>query len=41
MIYVYEQQPWEYKIVVKHVLQDELLSERDLNELGLKGWELS
>jgi hypothetical protein len=40
MIYVYEQQAWEYTIIVKNA-PGELLSEQELNELGSKGWELA
>jgi hypothetical protein len=41
MIYVYEEQAWEYKILVKSGAEEELLSEHELNEIGLKGWELA
>jgi hypothetical protein len=40
MIYVYEEQAWEYKVVLKNVPEAEVLSEQELNELGVKGWEL-
>jgi len=40
MIYVYERQEWEYRVVVRDVAEKELLSERELNELGTTGWEL-
>lgn len=39
MVYVYEKQQWEYKVVVK-TAAEELLSEQELNELGASGWEL-
>lgn len=40
MVYVYEKQAWEYKIVVKDGAQEALLSERELNDFGTSGWEL-
>jgi hypothetical protein len=40
MVYVYEPQRWEYKIVVK-TLDGELPSEEELNALGREGWELA
>jgi hypothetical protein len=41
MVYVYEKQLWEYKIVVRNVAADELVSEQELNTLGRSGWELA
>lgn len=41
MVYVYEEQVWEYKIVVKNIAEEALLSEQELNALGLKRWELA
>ena len=41
MVYVYEKQEWEYKVVVRDAAEKkDLLSERELNELGTRGWEL-
>lgn len=40
MIYVYEAQKWEYKIVVRKTADEKLLSEDELNALGGEGWEL-
>jgi hypothetical protein len=40
MVYVYEKQIWEYKIVVRDVAA-ELASEEELNALGAVGWELA
>jgi hypothetical protein len=40
MVYVYEKQQWEYKVVVKNAAEEEFLSEQELNELGVGGWEL-
>ena len=40
MVYVYEKQEWEYKIIAKDAAKEELLSEHDLNALGTSGWEL-
>ena len=40
MIYVYESQEWEYKVVVRNAAEKKLLSERELNELGKSGSEL-
>jgi sulfur relay (sulfurtransferase) DsrC/TusE family protein len=34
MVYVYEKQQWEYKIVASAMTEDEL------NTLGAEGWEL-
>jgi hypothetical protein len=39
MVYVYETQRWEYKVVARS--SDEDLPEAELNELGLAGWELA
>jgi hypothetical protein len=41
MVYVHEEPVWEYTIVVKTVAEDALLSEPELNALGLKRWELA
>jgi hypothetical protein len=40
MVYVYEKQGWEYKAVVRDAADQEVLSEKELNELGVSGWEL-
>lgn len=40
MVYVYEKKVWEYKIVVKDDAAEELVSEQELNALGVSGWEL-
>jgi hypothetical protein len=40
MVYVYEPATWEYKVVVRRVPEEALLSEEELNDLGSKGWEL-
>lgn len=40
MVYVYEKQEWEYKIVARNVAAEKLLSEQELNALGVSGWEL-
>jgi hypothetical protein len=41
MVYVYENQAWEYKIVAKNLAAEELVSEQELNALGVSGWELT
>jgi hypothetical protein len=35
MVYVYEKQRWEYKVIVQHAI-----SEEELNALGAGAWEL-
>jgi hypothetical protein len=35
MVYVYEKQRWEYKVVAQSAVAEE-----ELNALGLDGWEL-
>ena len=35
MVYVYEKQQWEYKVIVQNAV-----SEEELNALGDAGWEL-
>jgi hypothetical protein len=35
MVYVYERQQWEYKVLVQTAI-----SEQELNALGAAGWEL-
>ena len=35
MVYVYEKQRWEYKVIVQSAT-----SEEELNALGAEGWEL-
>ena len=35
MVYVYEKQRWEYKVIVQTAV-----SEAELNSLGAEGWEL-
>lgn len=39
MVYVYENQAWEYKVITKDVA-DQLPSEEELNAIGKSGWEL-
>jgi hypothetical protein len=41
MVYVYERQAWEYKIIVREAAKEELLSDTELNALGAGGWELA
>ena len=41
MVYVFEKEAWEYKIVVKNAAAEGLLSEQELNALGVSGWELA
>ena len=41
MVYVHERQKWEYHVVVRNPSEGELLSQRELNELGTNGWELT
>jgi hypothetical protein len=41
MVYVYEKQTWEYRTIVKNTTAEELLSEEELNALGVSGWELT
>ena len=36
MVYVYERQQWEYKVIVQGAI-----SEGELNALGADGWELA
>jgi hypothetical protein len=36
MVYVYEKQQWEYKVIVQTAT-----SEQELNTLGAAGWELA
>jgi hypothetical protein len=40
MVYVYDKPGWEYKVVVKDATEHTLLSEQELNDLELSGWEL-
>jgi hypothetical protein len=35
IVYVYEKQRWEYKVIVQNAV-----SEEELNALGAEGWEL-
>ena len=35
MVYVYERQQWEYKVLIQTAI-----SEQELNALGAAGWEL-
>src|SRR5438093_3771318 len=39
MVYVYEQQRWEYKVMARK--PNASMSERELNTLGESGWELT
>jgi hypothetical protein len=39
MVYVYEQQRWEYKVPAKRA-DEPAPSQAELNELGEAGWEL-
>jgi hypothetical protein len=41
MVYVYERQAWEYKVVAKDTSVEPPLSEQELNALGGRGWELT
>jgi hypothetical protein len=41
MVYVYETQAWEYKVVVKIAATEEMPSEQEINALGESGWELA
>jgi hypothetical protein len=41
MVYVYEKQTWQYKVIAKNTTAEELLSEEELNALGVSGWELA
>jgi hypothetical protein len=40
IVYVYERQRSEYRVVTKNVAEQPTLSEPDLNALGKDGWEL-
>jgi len=40
MVFVYEKQGWEYKVVTKNVEADRSLTEDELNALGASNWEL-
>jgi hypothetical protein len=40
MVFVYEKQQWEYKVVVADAVHGQSLAEDDLNALGASGWEL-
>jgi hypothetical protein len=40
MVYVYEKQGWEYKVVTQSAADEHALSEEELNLLGQSGWEL-
>jgi len=40
MLYVYEDQGWEYKCVARAIGAETPLSEQELNALGGEGWEL-
>jgi hypothetical protein len=41
MVYVYEKQAWEYKVLVKDVTGEDMPSEQEMNALGKSGWELA
>ena len=41
MVYVYEDQAWEYKLVARGASQGWRLPEQELNALGDEGWELA
>jgi hypothetical protein len=40
MVYVYEKQAWEYRIISRNVADESPLSDDELNDLGRGGWEL-
>ena len=40
MMYVSEQFTWEYKRIDRHLEEEQLLDEEELNALGAEGWEL-
>ena len=40
MVYVYEPQRWEYKVITKNATDDPSLSSEELNAHGDSGWEL-
>jgi hypothetical protein len=41
MVYVYEKQAWEYKVVVEKAAAEAMPSEQEMNALGESGWELA
>jgi hypothetical protein len=41
MVYVYEKQAWEYKVVARNPASEEMPSEQEMNVLGESGWELA
>jgi hypothetical protein len=41
MVYVYEPQTWEYKVVARKIAAEGPLSQEELNALGMEGWELA
>jgi len=40
MVFVYEKQGWEYKVLTKNVEGDPSLTEDELHALGASHWEL-
>lgn len=41
MIYIEKRLKWEYKQIVRNLENEKLLDEKELNELGKDGWEMS
>ena len=41
MVYVYEKEGWEYKVITRCGADEPLMSEDELNALGESGWELA
>lgn len=40
MVYVATKLNWEYKVIVRNLLEDDPLTEKELNDLGAESWEL-
>ncbi len=41
MIYIEKRLKWEYKQIVRNLESEKLLDEKELNELGEEGWEMT
>jgi len=41
MIYVEQPTKWEYKQIIRNLENEKPLEERELNELGKDGWEMT
>lgn len=41
MVFVRRKPVWEYKQVVRRLVEEKPLDEGELNQLGAEGWELS